>query len=68
MYDLLTNEEKENIKKIQSRLHGTEYLSRDLKLILEELSSLINIENAIIILGEEKDYQNEFIGKAKEYW
>ena len=68
MYKLLKDEEKIEIEKINSRLHGPEYLSSDLKSILEELNFLLKIENAIIFVQNGNVKRQEFLGNAEEYW
>lgn len=68
MYQILNKEESERLRKISSKLHGAEYLSVDLKVILEELSFLLDIQNAIIFVNQDKINHKEFIGDAKEYW
>ena len=68
MYDLLKKEEREAIERINSKIHGPEYLSKNLKSILSELNFLLKIENAMIYLREGKTQKTEFLGNAKRYW
>ncbi|MFA5992716.1 MAG: adenylate/guanylate cyclase domain-containing protein [Candidatus Pacearchaeota archaeon] len=68
MYDLLKKEERETIERINSKIHGPEYLSKKLKSILSELNFLLKIENAIIYIREGKSQKTEFLGNAKKYW
>ncbi|HLD97700.1 MAG TPA: adenylate/guanylate cyclase domain-containing protein [Candidatus Nanoarchaeia archaeon] len=68
MYKLLTKEERERIEKINSKLHGAEYLSNDLRNILYELKELLRIENSIIFLKDNGKDKKEFIGDAKDLW
>ncbi len=68
MYKLLKDEEKAKIDLINSKLHGPEYLSKDLKAILEELDYLLGIEDAIIFMENGKIKRQEYIGKAEDLW
>ncbi|MEK6891521.1 MAG: adenylate/guanylate cyclase domain-containing protein [Nanoarchaeota archaeon] len=68
MYKLLTKEEREKIEKINSKLHGAEYLSNDLKNILLELKELLQIESSILILNDNGFSRKEFLGESKILW
>jgi len=68
MYDLLTKEEKEKIDKINSKFHGAEYLSKDLKGILKEINKLIGVKDCFIILESNELNHKEFFGKSQALW
>ena len=57
---LLNEEEREEIYKINSKIHGPEYLSKDLRNVLEELDFLLEIEDALIFIQEGTIKKQEF--------
>ena len=68
MDDLLNKDEKDEIHRINSKIHGPEYLSKDLKNVLNELDFLLEIEDALIFIQEGTIKKQEFKGKATNYW
>src|SRR3989344_2395565 len=68
MYTFLKESERKKIEKIDSRLHGPDYLSRDLKFILEELKILLKIKEAIVIVKDGDIEAKEFLGEANIFW
>ena len=68
MENFLKKEEKQEIERINSQIHGPDYLSKDLKNVLEELNFLLKINNAIIFVKQNGIKRQEFYGKAKSYW
>ncbi|MEA3329435.1 MAG: hypothetical protein U9Q06_01705 [Nanoarchaeota archaeon] len=68
MKSLLRDSERKEIEKINSKLHGPEYLASDLKNILSELNSLLSIDDAIIFIDFGGIKKQEFHGHGKFYW
>jgi adenylate cyclase len=68
MKEILKEEEKKEIERINSKIHGSEYLSNDLKNVFDELNFLLKIDNAIIFVKSNGIQRQEFYGKAERYW
>ncbi len=67
MRDLLKNNEKKEIDKINSKIHGPEYLASDLNNILNELGFLIKTKDVMILInGQIKE--KKFKGKGEFFY
>jgi class 3 adenylate cyclase len=67
MRDLLKDDERNEVDRINSKIHGPEYLATDLKNILRELKFLLKINDAIILV-DDRIRKKEFLGKGEDFY